>query len=368
MTSLQLLTSINNLHSTCRPLINHCLQQHCARCSCVLIAILAPNIKHNSLSICRKCTPLPLPVCAMIPCEILGKASPNAATAGRPSHITDGSCPDFTHDAPCQAPLADDPELRALAATGHWSSLWVNEELLGRVRHHCVLCHQHAISPKSLCEHLHCAHPAAWEAAQVYLAPLVAMNVGHPCKACGQRGTRSHACPVLRQLALIKALQVKDQPASTMLNPELKAPSTTLLCTPVKRQKQTDTRIGQHTIKHEFHPARDALDGLSQCAHCGWPAPNVAGLQRHIEYGRCPNYASTRPIGAHVPCAWTWLTDLAREVPPYPMMRNEEVTKALSTTCVLCGQKLGHTRNLLTHLHHDHTPSSMQLMHTALSC
>ena len=342
-------------------------RQSSRRFSFVPIVILVPNFVPNSPNICRKYTQpkfLPKNMTHFVtPC----KASPSADTAGRPSadthHIPNACCPLFDPTASCQVPLADDLILRNLAATGHWSSLWANEELLTKVRHHCVLCHQQATSPKSLCEHLHCVHPLAWEAAQVHLGPLVALNVGHPCKACGQRGTRSHACPVLRQLALIKALQMKDQPASSLLNPEPTMPSTALLCTPVKRHKQTDTRISQHTIKHEFHPARDALDGVSQCSHCGWPAPNIAGLQRHIEFGRCPTFASTRPIGAHVPCTWDWLCNLARDT-PMDMMRNQEVTTALSNNCVLCGQKLGHTRNLFTHLHHDHAPT-LETAHTA---
>ena len=52
---------------------------------------------------------------------------------------------------------------------------------------------------------------AAWDAAQPYLLPFVSGSTGRACTACNQRNTRSHACPVLRQLAMITSMQKTGQ-------------------------------------------------------------------------------------------------------------------------------------------------------------
>ena len=276
--------------------------------------------------------------------------------AGLRKHITLGSCPQFNEHSPWQDPLADDERLRAMAASGHWNGLWADEALLSQLRQCCVICNHQAPTTKSLAEHLHREHPSAWEAAQVHLAPLIAQNVGHPCRACGQRGSRSHACPVLRQLALISALQVKGVSATILMTPNLQPTTEVPLSSPTKRHKAQDDRPTKKPIIHEFHPARDSLDGLPQCAHCGRPLHHHHALQKHIEEGHCPSFDNSRAIGNHVPCAWPWLTDLASPDIPKALLFHEDALQVIKTTCVLCGQKLGHSRHVIAHLQHDHGP------------
>ena len=276
--------------------------------------------------------------------------------AGLRTHIIKNSCPHFDGNRPWQVPLADHDQLRTMAANGNWLELWADESLLGQLRQCCVICNHHAPSPKSLAEHLHRDHPSAWEAAQVHLAPLIALNVGHPCRACGQRGSRSHACPVLRQLALIKALQAKGASASTLLTPDTRPTTDLPLSSPVKKCKVKDDRQQKKPVVHEFHPARDSLDGLPQCAHCGRPSHNHFALSKHIEEGHCPEFDAARCIGSHVPCAWEWLCNLAKPEVPRALLFHPEALQVIKTTCVLCGQKLGHARHVQAHLQHDHNP------------
>ena len=274
--------------------------------------------------------------------------------AGLKRHIVKNSCQQFVASRPWQVALADDPRLRALALQEDWRALWTDAELLGLVRTQCVLCNQVMLSTKQLAEHLHKDHPAAWEMAQPYLAPHVAGGTGQPCKACGQRNARSHACPVLRQLAMITALQRKGQTVPDLQDqaPEA-AHQGPPLSTPVKRQKTQDSQAGKD-LKAEFHPARDSLGGLPQCAHCGQPAHSTTHLQRHIETGRCPSFDPMKPIGTHIPCTWDWLNALVTDEMPIPALEDEKALHTLCSSCVLCGQKLGHAKSILQHLHRDH--------------
>ena len=70
----------------------------------------------------------------------------------------------------------------------------------------------------------------------------------------------------------------------------------------------------------------------------------------------CPQFDLNRPIGSHVPCAWPWLCVLALPDLPKELLHREEALEVIKTTCVLCGQKLGHSRHVLAHLQHDHEP------------
>ena len=274
--------------------------------------------------------------------------------AGLRKHIIKNSCPDFESSRPWQAALADDPRLRSMAHAEDWNPLWQDEDLVTTLRKQCVLCNQVVLSTRQLADHLRRDHPKAWEAAQPYSAPYVPGTTGKHCKACGQRSTRSHACPVLRQLAMITAMQKTGQSVPEILQPPLDTTQGPPLSTPVKRHKPPEALPTGKTVKIEFHPARDALGGLPQCAHCGSPAHSAALFQRHIESGRCPSFDCTKPIGSHVPCTWKWLTDLISDEMPIPALEHQPALQALSNACVLCGQKMGHTKSILQHMQRDH--------------
>ena len=276
--------------------------------------------------------------------------------AGLKAHIAQASCPEFDPQLDWQVPLADHPVLRSMALSGHWTNLWADDDLLSQLRTCCVICNQQAITPKGLSEHLHRSHPAAWESAQVYLAPLIALSVGQPCRACGQKGLRSHACPVLRQLALIKSLQVKGVSAATLLVAADTPTSDLPLCSPMKKHKTQDSRVPKKPVINEFHPARDSLDGLPQCAHCGKAMYHHPALQKHIEGDNCADFDPARPVGQHVPCTWRWIRDLAVPDLPKGLLFHHDALQVLKNTCVLCGHKVGHSKHVLAHLQLDHAP------------
>ena len=288
-----------------------------------------------------------------------------AGFAGLRTHIIENSCPFFDGNRPWQVPLAGHDKLRTMAANGNWLELWADESLLGQLRQCCVICNHHAPSPKSLAEHLHRDHPSAWEAAQVHLGPLIALNVGHPCRACGQTGSRSHACPVLRQLALIKALQNKGASASTLLTTDAKPTTDLPLSSPVKKCKLKDDRQQKKPVVHEFF-----LLEIHWMAHCGRPSHNHYALSKHIEEGHCPDFDEARCIGSHVPCAWEWLCNLAKPEVPRALLFHPEALQVIKTTCVLCGQKLGHARQVHAHLQHDRNPMLENAMtsHPTFDC
>ena len=181
-------------------------------------------------------------------------------------HITEASCPQFEPEKSWQASLGDHPRLGQMAASSSWDDLWHDAPLLDQLRTHCVLCNQKAHSVKSLAEHHHRDHPTVWDSVQADLAPLMTQPFGNPCKACGQNGLRSHMCPVMKKLALIQALEA----ASMTAQEYMASSSPSLPCqlsTPTKKHKSSESR-DLRTPKFEYHPARDSLDGLPQCAHC----------------------------------------------------------------------------------------------------
>ena len=269
-------------------------------------------------------------------------------------HIVHGCCPLFDESCDWQVPLADLPRLRQMAKTDQWDPLWTDEQLLGLLRMQCVLCHKQAISVKSLAEHLHNEHSATWEEARTFLTGIPS-DVGNPCRACGQKNARAHACPVLKQLAFVKMLDTSNTSAVDLAK---KSPcqAALYLTSPMKRHKVTDAFRERKAPVHDFHPARDALDGLPQCAHCGRTTQSYNVLQRHIEDGSCQQFDKNRPIGAHVPYTWEWLRALAKEGPPIGILDNSAAKDTLSTSCGTCGQKLGNSSRIVPHLTHDHGP------------
>ena len=272
-----------------------------------------------------------------------------ANRGGLQRHIVDNHCMYFDEHKPLQACLADDSQLRAIAASQDWQRLWQDADLLGQLRQYCSLCGLHFDSRKGMVEHLQKKHGDAWNLAQPFVAPLAAQTSTNPCVACGHEGKRAHACPVIRQLALIQALQHEDLPSKDLVNKP--SHSGAMMTSPHKRARQTD-QPGKDT-KVIFQPARDAADGEPQCAHCGTVTKTMYILRRHIEDNYCHNFNPGRSVGGHVPSTWPWLLDQAHSN-PIELLSSSSTTATLSCYCVLCGQHLQRSGALLPHINHDH--------------
>ena len=284
--------------------------------------------------------------------------------AGLKGHICANHCHLFDMFRPSQAALADDPQLRAMAANGDWTPLWTNDALLKKVREQCTLCGLHYSTRKSMVDHLQQDHRRAWEFAQPSISKIAGAVNTNPCQACGHTGKRTHICPVVRQLACITALE--DQHLQTAdlatLPPLPEAP----LTSPLKRARLADSSPTASTAI-TFQPARDAHAGGPTCAHCGAVNKTMYILWRHIEDGACRMFQAERPIGAHVPSVWPNLLQRAHHN-PLSLLHDEETTLLLCGTCVLCGQQLQRTGALLPHLQKDHPVimNEVQAKHAAL--
>ena len=263
-----------------------------------------------------------------------------AKGTGLQRHIVHNHCMLFDCHRPLQDCLADHPVLRELAAQQQWAQ---NEALLEQLRQCCSLCGLRRFSRKTLVEHLHREHGPAWNLAQPFVATLAAQVTASPCEACGHEGKRAHACPVIRQVALIQALHDADMQAKDLT--EQMASVGNQLVSPSKRARQNENRSKPALIT--FQPARDAADGEPQCAHCGVVSKTMYILRRHIEDGYCKQFDEHRAMGGHIPSTWPWLLRQA--------LLNSETTKAtLSSYCVLCGQHLQRSGAVLPHIQNDH--------------
>ena len=254
-----------------------------------------------------------------------------ASRAGLMRHICQFPCIHFDASRPWQAALADDPDLRRMAHQQDWSALWTNSELLDRIRRQCVLCGLHYASRKSMVEHLQKDHAQAWALAQPRITNLAASTTSNPCVACGHAGKRAHACPVLRQLAVIEELGQRD--LTVQAYEALPKPDAAVLASPHKRARQADSAHPREKVA-TFQPARDALAGESTCAHCAINVKTMYILRRHIEDGSCQHYDEARPIGPHVPCAWPSLLRQATAA-PLNMLTDDQIKQTLRTTCTL---------------------------------
>ena len=273
-----------------------------------------------------------------------------ATRAGLIRHIIANNCYLYDEARPLQAALADDPRLRRMAASGDWTPLWTNAQLLQRIREQCTLCGLQYSTRKSMVEHLQKDHRQAWEFAQPFVTQTAGSTSSNPCNACGHTGKKTHQCPVVRQLACIVAmqhsnLQVCDLPS---LPPQQAVP----LTSPLKRTRLSEAiPIEQTSI--QFQPARDAQAGGPTCAHCGAASKTMYILRRHIEDGTCRMFQANRPIGPHVPSSWPDLIQRAT-LNPKQLLHAEDVTKLLCGSCVLCGQLLQRSGAILPHLQKDH--------------
>ena len=203
-----------------------------------------------------------------------------ATRGGLHRHITKDQCTFFDDTRPLQDCLADLPALREFASKGNWQDLWHHDQLLQQLRQCCSLCGLQYFSRKSMVEHLHRDHGSAWDLAQPHIATLAAQTESNPCAACGHEGKRAHACPVLRQIALIQALHDHKMTAGDLADRLPQAGNQ--LTSPYKRARPADNRSNREAVA-VFQPARDAADGEPQCTHCGLVYKTTYILRRHIE-------------------------------------------------------------------------------------
>ena len=166
--------------------------------------------------------------------------------------------------------------------------------------------------------------------------------------ACGNDGGRNHACPVVRQLAIVGTVHTAWKTAHEFTH---HAPKDALLLTsPLRRSRQTEPKT--RAVVAAFEPARDVMDGLPKYAHCGTDSQTMYILRRHIEDGGCKHFQADRPVGSHVPCTWLKLLMQGRELPPTEILKDEERSSLLCSRCVLCGQHMQISGAVLPHLTH----------------
>ena len=275
--------------------------------------------------------------------------------SGLQRHMVSNNCAFFDEFRPLQACLADHPDLRALAAQQNWTPLWQDADLLDQLRQYCSLCGLRHFSRKTLVEHLHRDHAHAWNIAQPFVATLAAQITASPCAAaCGHEGKRAHACPVIRQVALIQALHQENMQAKD-LNERLPTMGNQLT-SPSKRARHQESagKSSSRTPTFTFQPARDAADGEPQCSHCGAVSKTMYILRRHIEDGYCKKFDEHRAMGGHIPSTWPWLLRQAQEAPALDILSNEATKATLCSYCVLCGQHLQRSGAVLPHIQNDH--------------
>ena len=270
-------------------------------------------------------------------------------------HITQNNCMLFDANCAWQEPLADSRILRRLILADTWDELWSQSDLLDRLRHECVLCQAWVPDNKQLSAHLRKEHRHIWDHTQASTQILTHRLPSGDCVACAQKGARAHVCPVLRQIVITYEIAQKELTVQTYLQTEFEEiiHPPTALTTPTKRTKSLFVGvISQGSTDRQFQPARDAADGTPLCAHCDTIHNNINSLKRRIETGACTTFDAARPIGTHVPSAWPWLLDLAKD--PQRLLQNEDAHKILASFCVLCGRHLRRRGSIITHLHSDH--------------
>ena len=283
-------------------------------------------------------------------------------------HIHKSSCHFFDPNLPHQEPLADSAILRKMVTEDSWAPIWGHTELLERLRHECVLCQAWQSSNKTMSEHLHRAHHSTWHRTQVLSQTLVKHLPKGDCQACGQKGARAHVCPVMRQLVIIRHLTEMDVTAINYVasideHEELAPTDRPQLSTPTKRTKTLYVGLmTQGRDSRAFQPARDAFEGQPQCAHCYSVHANIHALSRHIENDSCPCFDANKHTGAHVPCTWPWLLELAQT--PETLLQREDAKQILSTFCVLCGRHMRRASALVPHLLADHEQQITRILET----
>ena len=125
-------------------------------------------------------------------------------------HITKSHCMVFDAEKPWQEPLADSSIVRSLVLADDWENLRANEEIMTKLRHECVLCKAWTTDNKQLHAHLRKEHREAWDSTQSTVQLLAHRMPYGACKACENKSARSHVCPVLRQIALVGDIAMKD--------------------------------------------------------------------------------------------------------------------------------------------------------------
>ena len=109
----------------------------------------------------------------------------------------------------------------------------------------------------------------------------------------------------------------------------------------------------QHNTARPFNQHTDALEGLSQCAHCSQPFRTWTGLKNHITLGRCPKQPDqdidTRPL-VHRPSIALHIQALS-----YPGLFNDRtLIYEMVHTCVFCRKWHADGTSLSHHYRREH--------------
>ena len=287
---------------------------------------------------------------------------------GLKRHIVKGGCPMFDPDLEHQVPPADQLIFRDYACADAWAALTEHADHVTILREHCVLCGQYFFSGKALLEHLNHAHYEMWLESK-HLAPMImdALRDTKPCQACGKSLVKAHACHVIRQMAIVRALHQSDRLAEDVAKGKPVAPmppkpdQTWQLPDSGQRIRSSPTTAQSFRSIHAFHPGRDSADGTSTCAHCQSVQGSHFALRRRIESGCCKAFNSNRPLGTHIPQTWPELMDLARNGEIQQILSKSAYVQALRTVCALCGRHCVKPGSLHQHHLQDHA----DLVHAA---
>lgn len=185
-----------------------------------------------------------------------------------------------------------------------------------------------------------------WNPSTLRLAPVIidALRDTKPCQACGKHLVKAHACHVVRQMAIVRALNQTNRLAEDVAQGKPVAPmppkpdKTWQIPDAGQRVRNAPSAAQSFRSIQAFHTGRDSADGTSTCAHCQSVQGSHFALRRHIETGCCRAFNPNRPLGTHIPQTWPELMDLARNAEIQQILSKPAYMQALRTVCALCGR------------------------------
>ena len=234
------------------------------------------------------------------------------------------------------------------AAEADYDSVMHDRPLCDFLKDHCILCSKHVVSLRSLTSHLRANHPGQMQEAIALGIQRTTQHTGNlsPCRLCNMEFKRTHLCPVTTQIAVLEM-----QAAS----PDDPRHHTCFLCQFVAPDR---LQLRQHlSDKHKFPcfdwiPARDCLPDQVTCAHCGSVYHSIEVVRKHIIYGHCRNFDSSRP----------WTKNGEPEMVEHlrigrldQLLADAEMRRKLTLQCQFCSQKFVQACNLIHHLANQHS-------------
>ena len=176
------------------------------------------------------------------------------------------------------------------AVEADYDSVRSDRILCDYLRAHCILCSKHMISTNALTAHMRSNHPGQLQEAIALGIQRMKQHTGNlsPCSFCNASFQKTHLCPIFTQMAVLELhAATPDDPVHFPC----------FLCQFVASDR---AQLRKHlSTLHQFAcydwtPARDSLPDQVTCAHCGSVHHCQEALRKHIIYGHCPQFDSSR--------------------------------------------------------------------------